>query len=282
MIKNSMQLKAYVRSIAKSDNSKSLIIIRSYMMERFLERVSLSKYRDNIILKGGSLIASMIGNDKRSTMDVDATLANIHLDEETVMKMVSEIIEVKVDDNVIFKVERITTIMEELDYPGIRVFINTTIDKMRTPLKLDFSTGDIITPRPIDYGFKLMFEDRKISVLAYNVETILAEKFETIISRGILNTRMRDFYDIHTLLIWVYDIDKELFISALSNTTKNRGSSKIMENWKEVLQEIQADNNLIKLWAAYQKKFDYAKDIEWDLIIHSIFKLRTINKVEKI
>ncbi len=200
MIKTSTQLKALARNQSKGNSTKAQIIIRNYIIERFLERVSLSVYRNNIVLKGGILIASIIGASKRSTLDIDSTLKNIELSEESIRTIVQEIIDIDINDNAIFYIQDISTIMEGLDYPGMRVSLVAEIDKMKTPLKLDFSTGDFITPREIEYQYSLMFENRSISVLAYNLETILAEKFETIVSRATANSRMRDFYDVYMLI----------------------------------------------------------------------------------
>ena len=172
------------------------ILIRNYIMERFLERLSLSPYRGNFILKGGMLVSAMVGLDTRSTVDIDTTIKNLSLTVESAENILAEIITIPVEDDVLFKIEYISEIMDETEYGGIRVTMSATIDTMKTPMKLDISTGDRITPKEIEYQFKLMFEDRSISVLAYNLETVLAEKLETVLSRGITNTRLRDFYEI--------------------------------------------------------------------------------------
>ncbi len=200
MIHTSRQLKDLVRNLSKGNSTKAQIIIRNYVMERFLERLSLSDYRNNIVLKGGALIAAMVGLDNRSTMDIDTTLKNFPLDEATAKNIVEKIISIQIDDSINFEIKSVSTIMDESDYTGIRVTLDTTLENMHTPLKIDFSTGDVITPREMMYSFRLMFEERTISVLAYNLETVLAEKLETLFTRGTANTRMRDFYDIYTPL----------------------------------------------------------------------------------
>lgn len=199
MIHTARQLKALVSNLSKGNSMKAQIIIRNYVMERFLERLSLSQYRDNLILKGGTLVAAMVGLDNRSTMDVDATVKSLPLSEDFARKMVDEITSIPIEDGMAFEIMSVAPIMDEADYSGVRVVLNTKLETMNTPLKIDFSTGDIITPREVLYSFKLLFENRTISILAYNLETILAEKLETLLSRGTANTRMRDFYDIYAL-----------------------------------------------------------------------------------
>ena len=203
MIRTSRQLKALVRNLSKGDSTKAQIIIRNYIMERFFERLSISPYRDNLILKGGALIAAMVGLNNRSTLDIDATIKNLPLSEESVVQIVEDITGIQIGDGVAFEIKIVSRIMDEAEYPGIRVALNTTLETMSTPLKIDFSTGDAITPGEVSYSYKLLFENRTISILAYNPETVLAEKLETIITRGTANTRMRDFYD-WTILILTY------------------------------------------------------------------------------
>ena len=212
MIHTSRQLKALVRNISKGDNGKAQVIIRNYVMERFLERLSLSQYRDNMILKGGTLVAAMVGLDNRSTMDVDATLKNLPLNEDSARKIVEEITAIHIEDGMIFEIKSVTPIMDEADYPGIRIMLDTAIETMHTPLKIDFSTGEVITPREVSYSFRLLFEERTISILAYNLETVLAEKLETLLARGTANTRMRDYYDIYVLILTDDTITKDIIV----------------------------------------------------------------------
>ena len=199
MIKTARQLKDLIRNLSKDKSADAQILMRNYMMERFLERISLSEYRDKFILKGGMLVAAMVGLDARSTMDIDATVKGATVGIEDVENMIASIISVPVDDGVGFRVKRISEIMDEAEYPGIRVSMETEFDGVITPLKIDISTGDAITPREVRYSFKLMLEDRSIEIWAYNLETVLAEKLETVVSRATTNTRMRDFYDLHIL-----------------------------------------------------------------------------------
>lgn len=273
MIKTSTQLKALVRNRSGGNSLRAQMIIRSYVMERFLERLSRSRFRSNFIVKGGALITSMIGIEKRSTMDIDLTLRNFELSERSIRTVVQEIINIDLSDSIIFSILDISIIMEDFEYPGIRVLLNSEIDRMSTPLKLDFSTGDIITPSEVDYSYALMFEDRSISLLAYNLETILSEKFETIVSRGTANSRMRDFYDIYSLQSIGKVINEEDFVNALKNTSSQRNSYKFIEAWKETIELLREDVNMQKLWESYQKKFDYALNLSWDTVIEAVVSL---------
>lgn len=199
MIHTSRQLKALVRNRSRGDSTKVQLLIRSYIMERFLERISLSPYREKFILKGGMLISSMVGVDYRSTMDMDTTVRNMPLSADHMEKIIKDIIRIPIEDGVTFGIKKITEIMEEEEYGGIRLHLEAVLDTMKIPLKLDVSTGDIITPKEITYQYWLMFEERTIPVLAYNLETVLAEKLETVLRRGTANTRLRDFYDLFLL-----------------------------------------------------------------------------------
>jgi predicted nucleotidyltransferase component of viral defense system len=280
VIQSSNQLKSLVRNRSNGDSTKAQIIFRNYIMERFLERVSLSSYRDNIIIKGGVLIASIVGIDKRSTMDIDLTLKSWELSENSIQDLLEQIFSIEMNDNVKFNILDISTIMEDFDYPGIRVSLITEIDRMRIPLKLDFSTGDVITPKEIEYHYSLMFENRTISILAYNTETTLSEKFETIISRGTANSRMRDYYDIYMLQSIGLPFKKQKFLQALKNTSQKRKSSSLMKEWKHILDEIHTDTTMQLLWRSYQKKYDYATNISWNKVIVSVEILGNIIEEE--
>ena len=271
MIHTSRQLKALVRNISKGDSAKAQIIIRNYVMERFLERLSLSQYKNNLILKGGTLVAAMVGLDNRSTFDVDTTLKNLPLNEATARTIVEEITAIPVDDGMTFDIKSVSPIIDEADYPGIRIMLDTSLENMRTPLKIDFSTGDVITPREVSYSFRLLFEERTISILAYNLETVLAEKIETLLARGTTNTRMRDFYDIYVLTnTQEQNIDNATLKKAFSNTSEKRGSLALLSDADLILKEISESSVLIDLWRNYQRKFDYAADILWDAVMESV------------
>lgn len=182
-----------IRNVAKGNSGRSQLLIRNYAMERFLERVALSKYRDNFILKGGMLVSAMVGLDNRATMDIDTTIRNLSLDVEHAEQIVEEIASMELDDNIRFSIKDVSYIMDEAEYGGVRLSLDAFLDTMKIPLKIDISTGDAITPAEITYHYKLMFEQRYISLWAYPLETILAEKIETVLTRTIFNTRLRDF-----------------------------------------------------------------------------------------
>ena len=274
MINTAKQLKDLIRNLSKKKSADAQILMRNYMMERFLERMSVSEYKDKFILKGGMLVAAMVGLDARATMDIDATIKGADVNVEALEQIITNIISVPMDDGVIFRVKQISEIMDEAEYPGVRISMETEFDGVRTPLKIDISTGDVITPREIQYSFKLMLEERTIDVWAYNLETVLAEKLETAISRNITNTRMRDFYDIHILLkLYGNTLDANVLGEALQATAKKRGTEKYLSNAEEVFDEIQNDFNMLKLWVSYQKKFSYAEDISWDTVMNAVKEL---------
>ena len=279
MIHTSRQLKALVRNISKGDSGKAQVIIRNYVMERFLERLSLSQYRNIMILKGGTLVAAMVGLDNRSTMDVDATLKNLPLNEDNARKIVEEITAIHIEDGMIFEIKSVTPIMDEADYPGIRIMLDTAIETMHTPLKIDFSTGDVITPREVSYSFRLLFEERTISILAYNLETVLAEKLETLLARGTANTRMRDYYDIYVLTnTQEHNIDNATLKEAFVNTSAKRGSIGLLSDVDLILKEVAESTVLIDRWKNYQRKFDYAADVLWADVMESVSCLVEIVK----
>lgn len=277
MIKTARQLKDLIRNLSKEKSADAQILMRNYMMERFLERVSLSDYRDKFILKGGMLVAAMVGLDARSTMDMDATIKGATVGLQEVEDMVTSIVSVQLDDGVEFRVKRIAEIMDEAEYPGIRVSMETAFDRVITPLKIDISTGDAITPREVRYRFQLMLEERTIEIWAYNLETVLAEKLETVVSRATTNTRMRDLYDLHILSqLYGQSIVAADLRAALTATAKKRGTEKYLPDALVVCDEVEASPAMEKLWIAYQKKFSYAADLSWHTVMDSIRRLYRI------
>ena len=273
MITTARQLKDLIRNLSKKKSADAQILMRNYMMERFLERISLSEYKDKFILKGGMLVAAMVGLDARATMDLDATIKGANVSLTDVETIISNIIAIPIDDGVSFCIKRISEIMEEADYPGVRVSMETKFDGVITPLKIDISTGDVITPKEIRYRFNLMLEDRTIEVWAYNLETVLAEKLETVISRNVTNTRMRDFYDIYILQkLYGEQLRKEVLWNALVATARKRGTLQQVESGdtKEVFDEVETSSVMENLWKAYQKNYYYAANISWQMVMQSI------------
>ena len=273
MITTARQLKDLIRNLSKKKSADAQILMRNYMMERFLERISLSEYKNQFILKGGMLVAAMVGLDARATMDLDATIKGTNVSVEDVEMIISKIISIPLNDGVLFRIKRISEIMEEADYPGVRVSMETKFDGVITPLKIDISTGDIITPREIKYNFNLMLENRTIEVWAYNLETVLAEKLETVVSRNVTNTRMRDFYDIYILQkLYGEQLSKDVLRDALVATAKKRETLEQIEteDIDEVFDEIQSSSVMENLWKAYQRNYSYSADIPWHIIMKSI------------
>ena len=268
-MKTSMQLKALVRNLSQEKKVEAEIILRNFMLERFLERISVSKYKTNFILKGGMLVAAMVGIDTRSTMDLDATIKGQSLTEAEITSIIYDILEIPIDDGVVFTFRNIEEIREEADYPGYRVSVGAVLDKTRQTLKIDITTGDSITPKEVEYSFKLLFENRTINILAYNIETVLAEKFETVVTRGITNSRMRDFYDIY-ILTKTQNINIDTFREALKNTVEKRRTIQQMSDMNEAIDIIYNSELMSDLWNRYQQKYSYAKDITWEMIISAV------------
>lgn len=268
------QIKGRIKSVAKQNNADARTLMRIYMMERFLERLAQSEYRDNFIIKGGILVTAMIGVAHRSTMDIDTSMKNLNLSAEDALRVVNRVKDIDLDDGVSFDVKDVSNIMDEMEYPGICVTMNANVGRLITPLKIDISTGDVITPRAIEFNYDLLLEDRSISLWSYNLETILAEKLQTVLARGILNTRMRDFYDIRMLLDTYEDkVNKAVLKDAFAATCKKRGTNHLQEQAEEIIKIIEADEQLQVLWRAYQKKYSYAAEIDYASVISGVRKL---------
>lgn len=268
------QIKGRIKSVAKQNNADARTLMRIYMMERFLERLAQSEYRDNFIIKGGILVTAMIGVAHRSTMDIDTSMKNLNLSAEDALRVVNQVKDIDLDDGVSFEVKDVSNIMDEMEYPGIRVTMNANVGRLITPLKIDISTGDVITPRAIEFNYDLLLEDRSISLWSYNLETILAEKLQTVLARGILNTRMRDFYDIRMLLDTYEDkVNKAVLKDAFAATCKKRGTDHLQEQAEEIIKIIEANEQLQVLWRAYQKKYSYAAEIDYASVISGVRKL---------
>ena len=264
------QVKGRIKNVAKENKADARTLMRIYMMERFLERVASSQYKDNFIIKGGMLVTAMVGVALRSTMDIDTSIKNQNLSAEDAKRIVDDIKDIDLGDGVTFEVKEVSNIMDEMEYPGIRFTMNAVMGKLVTPMKIDISTGDVITPRAIEYNYKLLLDDRSISLWSYNLETILAEKLQTVLARGLLNTRMRDFYDIKTLLsIYEQDIDADVLKKAFEATCKKRSTENLKEEAPKIMAAVSNDAQLHTLWKSYQKKYPYAADISYEDIMES-------------
>ena len=270
---SAMSLKARIRNYAREHNIAAQVVLQNYMFERFLARLSESEYCEKFVIKGGMLITAIVGLDTRTTMDLDTTLKNLPLTESTVIKAVENICAVDLGDDVMFKLISIDTIRKDDEYGGFRVRIDAVFDTIVIPFSLDISTGDVITPAAIQYEFGSVFDDEvRIRLWGYNIETVMAEKMETILRRGIYNTRPRDYYDIY-ILEATQQYDKKLFKAALEAMAKHRGSSENLENGETVIHLISENKELQNTWMKYQNKFSYAESISYEDIIKVLFKL---------
>ncbi|MDO4288733.1 MAG: nucleotidyl transferase AbiEii/AbiGii toxin family protein [Eubacterium sp.] len=272
------QIKGRIKNVAKQNHADARSLMRLYMMERFLERIACSEYRDNFIIKGGVLVTAMVGVAFRSTMDIDTTVRDHNLSHEDAKRIFEEIKNIDLNDGITFEIKESTTIMDEMEYPGVRFMINAKMEKLITPMKIDISTGDVITPQAIEYQYKLLLEDRSIQLWTYNLETILAEKLQTVLARGILNTRMRDFYDIRTLLmIYEKEIKEDILTQAFKATCSKRGTEKLKDESPTIVTAIETDQRMRTLWELYRKKFLYAAGISYSEAIESLKML--LNKI---
>jgi len=270
-MKKAMQLKSKMKEMALKNKIPAQAVLQNFMLERLLERITVSKYKDIFILKGGMLIASMIGIGSRTTMDMDATLRGYPLSDETIRDIFTDICAISLDDDVVLTLSYIIPIREEDEYGGYRLAIAARYETINTPLKIDITTGDIITPEAIRYSFHSSFEEKRIEIWAYNVETILAEKVETILRRSVLNTRLRDFYDVYILMkTHQRMIDKDIFTAALNATAQKRASLTALQDQKKILHAIQRDPIMKQRWNLYCKENFYANDIEFDEVINSL------------
>ncbi len=268
------QVKGRIKNVAKKNNADARTLMRIYMMERFLERIAESEYRDDFIIKGGILVTAMVGVAHRSTMDIDTSIKNLNLSVDDILKVINEIKDIDLGDGVIFDVKDISNIMDEMEYPGVRISMNAVLGKLITPLKIDISTGDKITPREIEYKYDLLLEDRSINLWSYNLETILSEKLQTVLARGLLNTRMRDYYDIYMLLsVYEESINTVVLKQAFVAICKKRETEYLFDQGEDILATIESDTEVQTLWKLYRKKYSYAADISYRDIMDSAGKL---------
>lgn len=265
---NIESIKAKIRNLAKNNNLSSQEVLQMFLFEKFLERLSKSEYRSNFVIKGGFLVSSLIGINNRTTMDMDSTIKGIPVNEDNLRKVVNSIINIDVDDGIDFEIKDITYIREDDEYENFRVSLVANIGKTKNPMKLDLTTGDAITPREIEYSYPCIFHEKNIEVLAYPVETIIAEKYESIIKRNITTTRMRDFYDLYTLYnLKKSEIDIDILSTAIKRTSSKRESSQIMKISEEIIEDIQNDPYLKELWDVYISENKYIGDLSFDNVV---------------
>ena len=277
MIKNKDSLKAKVSNLASSTNIPNKYLIQSFMFEALLKRISVSKYKNKFIIKGGLLLSSIFGVNLRSTMDLDTTIKGLPLDRTTITKVVNEIISIDLKDNIKLEIENIKDIREEELYSGFNVNLKAEFDGLRTNLMIDITTGDVITYKEVQFEYKTLFDNEIVNIMTYNYETIIAEKFEAIISRNIDNTRMKDYYDLYMFvnLKW-NDINKTILRKAIFNTSKKRETLNYIEEADKYIELINEDSKLKSLWKNYQNNYVYAKDISFENTIDAIKVINSI------
>lgn len=279
---NSDKINAIIKKRANGSNDVSLHLHQMFFFEHVLMRLEKSKYKDNIILKGGVLLSSIIGSDMRTTKDIDATLKSIPLNKESIRNIFEEILSIDIDDGFIFKIENIKDIRLESEYGGYRINVYGEFDKLKTHFFIEITTGDIITPREIKYKYNSIFEDKTINIMAYNLETIIAEKFESIISKNITTTRAKDFYDIYITTNYIDNINKNTLVKAIERTFKHRNTKFDIEYIKDIFEIIKDSNILKELFNNYSKKLDYVKNVKFEDTIKALNNIVVIIEEELI
>jgi len=263
-MKTSEQIKGAIRNISKKTGVNPNSLLQMCLFEGILEKISKSKYRENFILKGGLLISSLIGVDVRSTMDMDTTLRGIPLNEVSITNILNEILAIEIDADIEYKLIKLSPIRQEDVYEDFCASISCIFGKINASLNIDITTGDVITPREMNYSYSKILEEGTISIMTYTIETILAEKFETISSRNITTTRARDFYDLYMVYsIYKDKIDKDLLRKAIERTSKYRGSFETALQYKEIVELFRESETPKELWKKYTQNNPYAKDVDF-------------------
>ena len=273
MIKNAKSLMDKSKNLAKVNNISVNEVLQNYMFERILERLSISRYKHNFILKGGLLLSSIMGIDTRTTMDMDTCIKGITLTEEQLHSVLKEILDIELEDGVVFNIKNSESIKEEDDYSGLRYNILAMFDNLKVNLNIDIATGDLITPREVEYNYKMLFEDRSLNIMTYNIESIIAEKFQTVISRGVLNSRMKDYYDLYYLITYK-EFSKDILKIAINKTFEKRKTD--ISNVESVLNNIKKADFIKDLWKNYSNHYSYASEIKFEEVISAMEKLNCI------
>ena len=272
----SEKLKGKIKSFSEKNNLKAQEVLQMYFFERFLARLEKSKYRVNFIIKGGFLISSIIGIQNRTTMDIDTTIKGLPVKEEIIKEIVLEILNIEVNDGIEFVLGKIENIREISEYENYRLHLTANFEKIKNPLKIDITTGDVIIPSEIEYSYETIFKE-KLNILVYSLETLIAEKYETIIKRNITTTRLRDFYDIYMIFKLKNDkIDVNNLKQAIWETAKNRNSMEEILESKEILEDVKNDEYLNKQWNIYKKENKYVDNIQFSEILKLLNKIADI------
>ena len=256
------------KKLAKDSGLTQLELYQRFMFERILERISVSKYNENFILKGGLLLSAMLGINSRSTRDMDISIKGIDVSQEKMLKILNEILSIDIDDKVKFEVVNITDIRADDEYGGNKYHLVGRLENLKVSLEIDISTGDEITPKELNFEYISIFDNKKINIGTYNIETILSEKIETILRRGKYNTRMKDYYDVYFFLMKLKkDINIKIFKQALNNTLRKREAFDYYNDYKQILDLIAEDDRITNYWNTYKKKNKYAENIEFKEIV---------------
>ena len=246
-------------------------LLQRFMFERILERISLSKYQENFILKGGLLLSALFGIDNRTTKDMDTTIKGLNISKEQMVNVLNEILSIDLKDGVKFELVDVTDIREDDEYGGNKYHLIAKLENLKINLDIDISTGDEVVPRELEYSYPSLFEDKKILIYTYNIETIISEKIETILRRGQYNSRMKDYYDIHMFLSKFKDnIDSDILKLSIKHTFNKRESFDYLKDYAQILDGIVSYDRIINLWNTYAKKNKYANDIKFEEIINEL------------
>ena len=276
-MKTPEQLKGAIRSMAAKKNLRAQEVLQMFLFERIIDSLAASSFRDNFILKGGLLISSMIGIGERTTMDMDTTVRGIQMEEDEIVSAVKEIIAMDVGDGISFEFQKIEPIREDDAYNNFRVHLRAKYGKIDSPMKIDITTGDIITPAAIRYDFPFVFEEKTVPVMAYTLETVLAEKYETIIRRNIGTTRARDFYDLHTLYRSRKDVvQMDVLRAAVIHTAEKRDSIDDIRDWRDILKDIREEPQLYLLWDNYAADNKYIGDLKFNEVLDTVDEIAKI------
>lgn len=273
-------IESKAKELSQKNNTDYYEMLQRFMFERILERISVSKYNDNFILKGGLLLTAMFGIDNRTTKDMDTTIKGLNVEKEYMINVLNEILSINLNDGVKFDLINVTDIREDDEYGGNKYHIVGRLQNMKVNLEIDISTGDKVTPRELRYKYPLVFEDKQIIINCYNIETILSEKIETILRRGIYNSRMKDYYDIYMFLTKMKsEINMDNFMLAMKNTFEKRDSLKYLEDYSNILNEIKEYDRIYILWDKYIAKRVYAQNIKFGDILSLLLDFLNSNNI---
>lgn len=275
-----VQVKA--KEIQEKYNMTYYEVLQRFMFERILKRISVSKYKDNFILKGGLLLSAMFGIDNRTTKDMDTLIKGIEISSSKIVEVLNEILSIDLNDGVKFSIVLVADIRKDDEYGGNKYYIVGRLENLRVNLEIDVSTGDKITPRELKYGYPSIFDDSKILISVYTIETIIAEKLETILRRGTFNSRMKDYYDVYIFYNKMRNVfDIQLFKKAIYNTFEKRDSIEYLNDYEEILENISNSDKVKKLWSKYVSRNKYVDDVDFEIVINSVKDLFDLLDVSK-